>query len=119
MGDLTNLERAILAALADQVPEHAQALREQAGSATALKRDNTGVGFFTRLAVGGGRPIRGAASPIGPVHAKIEGVEHGMGFLLWLEDGLIETLEAYTYGEATSGPDPTLLRLSSDQARDT
>jgi len=31
------------------------------------------------------------------VTARIDGVEHSAGFLLWLSDGLIEMLEGFTY----------------------
>jgi hypothetical protein len=33
------------------------------------------------------------------------GLQHGMGFILWLRDGYAERLEGYSYGESTSSVD--------------
>jgi hypothetical protein len=32
---------------------------------------------------------------------RIDGLRHGMGFILWLKDGYLELLEGYSYEEST------------------
>lgn len=112
MLSLSDLERAALAAIADQNPDQSQALREQIASATVAARENTGAGFYTRLAVAGGSKMSAAASPLGDVGVEIEGLEHGMGFLLWIRDGVAETLEGYTHAGSLSDLDLTTLRFA-------
>lgn len=102
---LSDLERAVLSAIATQVPEHAQALLDQIASAHVVERENTGTGFYAKLAITAGRKMHGAPSPLGDIGADIDGIEHGMGFLLWLQDGMAHTLEGYTYEETTLGLD--------------
>ena len=34
--------------------------------------------------------------------AKIDGLDHGMGFILWLKEGYAQCLEEYFYGESTT-----------------
>jgi len=109
MESLSDLEYAVLVAIADQSPEFGAALREQLSKAKVIGRQNTGTGFYTTLAVAGGRPMRGAASPMGDVGADVHGVEHGMGFLLWLRDGIAETLEGYVYDGTMADLDLTAL----------
>lgn len=114
MQSLSELESAVLEAIAVQVPRHARELRKQLALATVIGRKNTGGGFYTRLAVGSSAPrIIGAVSQLGDIGAEVAGVRHGMGFLLWLRDGLADTLEAYTYGGSTEGFDLSALRASN------
>jgi hypothetical protein len=35
--------------------------------------------------------------------ARLDGLEHGMGFILWLKEGYADCLEGYSYGESTTG----------------
>lgn len=99
---LSSLEQAVLDAIALQVPEVADALAGQQVQVTA--RQNTGAGFYTTLDVSHRSPIEGVASPVGDVGATIAGLQHGVGFLLWLRNGHIHKLEGYAY-EDTSGID--------------
>jgi hypothetical protein len=99
---LSPLEQAVLDAIALQVPELADAL---AGQVRVTARENTGAGFYTKLDVSRRSPIKGVASPLGDVGATVVGLQHGMGFLLWLRDGHIHQLEGYSYEESTSGID--------------
>lgn len=103
MKALSDLERAVLLAIAEQVPEHGAALRQQLSSASLMERENTGVGFYRKLTITDGPKMEGARSPLGDVGADVEGTAHGMGFLLWLENGFAETLEGYTYDDGTVG----------------
>ena len=97
MGGLSKLERAVLHAIVDQVPEHKGALESQLARANVVERENTGAGFFTTLSVAAEPAIDGLKSPVGDVRAVVAGLR--FGFLLWLKNGRVLTLEGYTYGE--------------------
>jgi hypothetical protein len=93
-------------------------LRDQAEQLIVSSREMTGVGFFTEFAV-----ARGAAQPpvdrsfrLGGVSGIADGVRHGLGFVLFVENGLLHMLEGYTYDEPW--PDEVRgLRLSYDHDR--
>jgi hypothetical protein len=46
-------------------------------------------------------PVSGERLRDGPA-ARIEGVKHGFGFILWLEDGYADCLEGYNWGEGST-----------------
>jgi hypothetical protein len=73
--------------------------------ARVIVRENTGAGFYTTLDVSSGPRIEEITSPLGDVGATVAGLERGMGFLLWLQDGRMHQLEGYSYEESTSGLD--------------
>jgi hypothetical protein len=99
------LERAVLQAIALQVPEAGEAMASQLESARVVTRENTGAGFFTTFEMTSAVPPIGVSSPLGDVGATIQGLVHGLGFLLWLKDGRIDQLEGHSYDESTSGLD--------------
>ncbi len=73
---------------------------EQVASAEVTDRINTLVGFYTRVKVD-----RTKCSPV-PLshhgaHFEVEGIEHGLGILLWDidGDGYLETIEGWTVDE--------------------
>jgi len=86
------------------------ALRRQLGSCVVRKREYTGCGFFTEL-----QPERGVAPAptsretvwFGDVEAEIQGLEHGAGFVLRVNRGMLALLEGYSYDE----PWPEEIRL--------
>jgi len=97
------LEWAALRAIFAETPELAPLLTAQAEQATVTKRENTGGGFFTDISVAGDwEPIR-SKSPLGDnVFARVEGLEHGLGLLVFLEEGRLHLLEGYSVaGEDT------------------
>jgi hypothetical protein len=96
----THLERAVLAAICEVHPDDQTALEAQLSTATVSSRENNGHGFYTRFSVNHGlsAPVRGPQLKDGPV-AKIDGLEHGMGFILWLKEGYACCLEGFGYGE--------------------
>jgi hypothetical protein len=102
---LSPLEQAVLDAIALQVPEVADALAGQQEKVRVTARANTGAGFYTTVDIPHHLPIQGVASPLGDVGATVVGLQHGMGFLLWLRNGRVHKLEGYSYGENTSGID--------------
>ena len=74
------------------------------GSVAVGGRENTGAGFYTDLVPDRERylPI-GFQSPLGDAFAYIDGLEHGIGFLVFLTDGYPTLLEGYSLvGEDTS-----------------
>lgn len=113
MEELSDLERAVLLAIAEQCPEHGAALRQQVSSASVAQRENTGVGFYTKLRITDEPRMEGAPSPLGGIGADVDGMTYGMGFLLWLQDGVAETLEGYTYDDETVGLELSSLRCSN------
>jgi len=62
----------------------------------------TGVGFLTELAVAADVPAAPLASQvrIGDVVAEeVEGLQFGLGFVLFVEEGRLAALEGYTFEE--------------------
>ena len=67
--------------------------------ATATKRENTGCGFFTTIAVSADGPQVNAPSVLGyETHARVLGLEHGLGFVLFMREGRMHLLEGYAWG---------------------
>jgi hypothetical protein len=99
----TDLETAVLHAIFAETPEIQESLERQFSSARLLERENSGVGFFTTIAVPDDVPAVSTPSPLGQeVAANIVGLEHGMGFLLFMQDGRLHVLEGFTYDDSTS-----------------
>jgi hypothetical protein len=96
----TGFERRALENIARLFGEMADAFREQVDSAEVVDRINTIVGFYTRVKVD-----RARCSPV-PLkhqrtHFEVEGIEHGLGIVLWDTDGdgYLETIEGWTVDE--------------------
>src|SRR5579864_3063429 len=96
----TPLERAVLRAICEKHSVDRVALETQLSNATVIGRVNTGAGFYTQIIMQrdsvpsvGGERLRS-----GPM-ATVEGLEHGMGFILWLKEGFADSLEGYCYDE--------------------
>ena len=68
-----------------------------------ISRENNGHGFYIGFSVdhGSSAVVRGPERKDGPV-AKIDGLKHGMGFILWLKEGYASCLEGFGYGEDIS-----------------
>jgi hypothetical protein len=77
-------------------------LRAQLAHLTVKSRELTGVGFFTEFEIASEAvpvPLGRGISPLRGVAAKIEGLENGAGFLLFVEDGLLSMLEGFSYDD--------------------
>lgn len=100
----TPLERSVLFAICEMHPEDRTALEGQLSAAVVLSRENTGAGSYTHFCIerSSQTPIEGEHLRRGP-EVKIQGLEHGMGFILWLKEGYADCLEGYSYGESTTG----------------
>ncbi len=87
-------------------------LREQLAVASIANRKFTGVGFFTGFHVPNTAPRLSNLQRlvIGDVHSEIVGLEHGAGFLLFVDEGLLHFLEGFTYDAPWPG-DLKLIRL--------
>lgn len=101
-GDLSPFELEVLAVMLDGDHPVLASLREHVAVCRVLSREFTGVGFWTFLKV----PLDTPRADIGPerivlggVYAEIEGVEHGAGFILFVEDGYLDNLEGFTYDD--------------------
>jgi hypothetical protein len=101
-GGLSPLEHEVIATLLS--PDHPvfEALRLQFDRCEAAARELTGVGFFTELSI----PTDAAPAPVRPgrlyvsgVEAEVDGLKHGAGFVLWIENGVLATLEGFSYDE--------------------
>jgi hypothetical protein len=100
--DLTPLEREVIATLL--APEHPimHALRRQFEHCHVTAREMTGVGFFTTLAMTTAvppAPVKPGRMHLGDVTATIEGLEHGAGFVLFVQDGVVDFIEGYSFDE--------------------
>jgi hypothetical protein len=101
METLNPLEKAVLEKLLSGESETYRILQKQYSSSRVASRKMTGVGFFTRLSLPEDAPKLPdeASFHISDVAADINGLKHGAGFVLFIEDGRIETLEGFTYDE--------------------
>ena len=86
-------------------------LQRQLDRATVTKRENTGGGFFTDIAVPEDAQRAECPRVLGyATHARVEGLEYGLGFVLFMEDGKLHLLEGFAWGpESTASLD--LMRL--------
>jgi len=102
--NLTPLERAVLRAICERHLADRTALEAQLPTAAVLSRENTGAGFYTYFSVdhASSAAIGGERLRSGPA-ARVDGLVHGMGFILWLKEGYVDCLEGYCYDESTTG----------------
>ncbi|MDU7519939.1 MAG: hypothetical protein E7K72_00865 [Roseomonas mucosa] len=104
---LTPLEAAALRSILEEAPEHESALARQVAAAEVIHRTNTGAGFLTELSVPAEVPPAAASGVLGRnTQARVEGLQFGLGFVLFLEDGRITALEGHAWGpESTDALD--------------
>lgn len=95
---LTPLERDVIATILRPVDPVMDALRAQLAVCRTKSREFTGVGFYTQIVVPHALAVVSIDRlTLGDVHAEIDGVEHGAGFVLWIDSGMLDTLEGFTY----------------------
>lgn len=119
MTTLTKLEREVIEMLLAGDKPVLVALRRQLQEAGVSKREATGHGFFTYLTVD-----RSSVPPapletkvqLGDVVGTIPGLNHGAGFLLFIEDGYLHFLEGFGYGETWPASVPEF-QLTYSQSR--
>ncbi|WP_027407960.1 hypothetical protein [Anoxybacteroides tepidamans] len=78
-----------------------ETLRLQYNCATIKDIELTGVGFYISYLIPEHAPrIQGKKSfYIGDLSGEIEGINDGVGFVLFVKDGIIDLLEGHTYGD--------------------
>lgn len=92
---------ATLCKSASEKPDTLELLRSQYASADVLKREFTGVGFFTNFVVNDKSLVLSGKEnfELGYL-GEINDVQYGVGFVLFVREGFISMLEGYTYGES-------------------
>jgi hypothetical protein len=95
---LIPLEKAVLDVMLDRSGEPYATLRQHLAHAAIMKREFSGVGFFTSFTIPSDAPVRRdlADTVIQDVAADISGLEHGASFLLFIRDGVLSMLEGVT-----------------------
>jgi hypothetical protein len=97
---LNALESAVLDTLLSGDHPALAALRNQLTRAEVHSREFSGAGFFTRFAVpAGATPVDARLRTLGDAVADIEGLTRGAGFTLFLQCGVIDMLEGFSYDE--------------------
>ena len=76
-------------------------LREQYKGAVVTERWFSGVGFFSTFQVNEKTPklSNHCSIQLTDFHARCDELAHGMGFVLFIRDGIIATLEGFTFDE--------------------
>ena len=106
MMEFTELELAALHAMFSERPELALQLERQLSAATVVERENTGVGFFTTIAVPADASPIDILEPLsGETHARLPALSTEMGFVLFFGEGHLQTLEGFTYDGSTAALD--------------
>jgi hypothetical protein len=100
MNNLYPIEAAALSRLLSGEGETAVRLRRQLEKARIIGREFTGSGFFVDFDVDPALALPGAVSlTLDNAHADVPGLDGGLGFLLFVRQGLVRTLEGFTYGD--------------------
>lgn len=95
------MEKEVMNKLLDGDDQNLVILRDQYSKAIIKKREFSGVGFFTSFEVPINTPKLkiNKSLQIGDVVAQIIGAKDGAGFVLFINEGVIDFLEGYVYGE--------------------
>ena len=99
MNELTIFEKSVMAKLLCGSHPLLENLRNQLAQCRISSREHTEVGFFVNFDVETKLSYSDVNLEIGDVDAKIDGVQHGVGFVLFIRQGRLSMLEGYTYGE--------------------
>ncbi|WBO24177.1 hypothetical protein [Sphingomonas abietis] len=89
------LEREVLEITAADYPASAEAFRRQIDTARVVSFENSGAGFFSNLSVADDAPVLSETSPLTGAYGSVLGIEHGMGFIVFLKDGRLSMIEGY------------------------
>ncbi|MDE0938166.1 MAG: hypothetical protein OSA89_19845 [Mariniblastus sp.] len=99
MLEIEPIERRVMQRLLAGDHPTLETLRQQFARSCVADRDFTGVGFFTRFEVPDSVPRVNTRSRIviGDVCADVDGLQSGCGFILFVDDGLVGTLECHLW----------------------
>lgn len=92
----------VVYAIIGEKPEYAGVLNRQFARAVVDGIRTFECGFYVDFKVADGEERLGMRETLtlGNVQAEIPGLQYGMGFILWIRDGVITSLEGYTYDES-------------------
>jgi hypothetical protein len=103
MTAFTELELAALHSIFSETPELTSGLERQLAAASVAERENSGVGFFTTIAVADPVPKVGGPRVLGrETQARVTGLKHGLGFVLFMENGKLHLLEGFVWEEEST-----------------
>ena len=103
MTKFTDLEMAALRAIFLETPELAPALERQLEASVVTERENSGGGFFTTMKGAGDTFAVNSPSVLGyATQARIGGLEHGFGFVLFIKDGMLHMLEGFAWASEST-----------------
>lgn len=94
-----SMEKEAIEMLIKRDIDNASILIKQFEKVVKVERRFTQAGFFTEYQISDDAPkiFQKQRGPLRSVYGKISGLEIGVGFLLFLSNGLIDTLECYEY----------------------
>jgi hypothetical protein len=96
------IERQALEITAGGYPASAEALRQQIDTAQVVSFRNSGAGFFSNLMVAADVLLLTEKSPLNGAYGNVLGIEHGMGFIVFLKDGRLSMIEGYCNGPVST-----------------
>jgi len=113
MHEMEPIERKVMQLLLAGDHPMLEVLRQQFAHCVVVERELTGVGFFTTFEVQGHIPRLEARRRIviGDVCADMNDLDYGCGFILFVIDGLIGTLECHLWGDDAFPGNPQYTRL--------
>jgi len=101
MTPLSKFEKEVLLTILRENKDKYPNLESQLEMTTVTGRENSGAGFFVDLQaseVAGSLPV---TDILGHVQVEVDGLQHGLGFVIFLENGRLSMLEGFSYGENT------------------
>ncbi len=102
MRPLWPIEREVLEITAREYRGAADVLHRQIDSAQVINFENSGAGFFSYLAIADDAALLTEKSPLDGAHGSVLGLEHGMGFIVFLRDGRLAMIEGYCNGDVST-----------------
>ena len=99
---LTSLEAEVMNKLLSGDHRVLESLRGQLANAKVSRRELSGAGFYVHFALDKSvvpRATQADTLRLGDVVATIEGLAHGAGFVLFVNDGYLDFLEGYSFDE--------------------
>lgn len=92
------IEKAVVEAAARDFPRYADVLGRQLETAQVTEFENTGGGFYSDVSVGADVPLVPDKRYLDGAHARVRGIEDGMGFILFFKNGRLSLIEGYCKG---------------------
>lgn len=95
-----NFENEVMLRIIKEDVKMEKMLHLQYITSNVLNREFTGYGFYTHFKVDSTYRLQEIKKTVlGNVHADINNLKYGVGFVLYINNGLIDMLECYTYDE--------------------